>query len=208
MSKQIVIISQDPESIRVLEEALHDQPVEVYLARSPAAGVERLSHASCDLVIASTSALDGSIKGSLERLRAVAANAPIFLLAAPEEQLPHDTDAWFEVLRTPIRREVVRWLVECTLLGRPSRLFKLYLSGRGSHAQACAQRVRGMLDHAMKRAYELEVIDILRSPNRARLDQVRATPTLVRMGPTPRRQIVGIDDAKVARAWDPAEVRW
>jgi circadian clock protein KaiB len=39
--------------------------------------------------------------------------------------------------------------------------------------------------------YEIEVIDVLREPQRALAESIRMTPTLVKLSPNPKRTIVG-----------------
>lgn len=208
MSHQILLVSQDPQIAEAFRDGLGDGLVELGRAACISDACDALRQGPCDLIVISDGLLGESIGAALGQLRSLAPETPIFLAMDPDRQRPHDITTWFEVLPAPLEPRVARWLCDAILYGRPSKLFKLYVSGSGRHAQACAERVRAMLDRSMHGEFELEIVDILREPNRARLDQARATPTLVRMGPRPRRQVVGVDDARVARLWDPAEVHW
>jgi len=208
MSLRIVLIAQDPDILRVFEEVASGQPFELAHYTSVEDGIRAATEPGCSLAFVSLDASADDGTGALAQIRTQEKNLPVYLLAAPDASLPVDSHLWFEVLRTPVRKDALRWILDAVLHHQPSRLFKLYVSGRGPYARACSERVQGMLESAVRGGYELEVIDILREPNRARLDHVRATPTLVRVGPTPRQQVVGVDEARIERVWDPADVRW
>jgi len=48
-----------------------------------------------------------------------------------------------------------------------------------------------LCDADLENSYEIEVIDLLKHPQRARQDQIVAVPTLVRKLPKPIRKIIG-----------------
>ena len=207
MTSRIVLIAADPSTVQTFRDTATEQRVELAVRASVDGGLAEMGRGDCGLVFVSLSACGDDMAGALSTLRARNARVPIYLIAGPEEPLP-EIECWFEVVRTPIRTSVLGWIVDAVLLGRPSRLFKLYVTGRAEYAQLCAARVRRMLETSDHGGFDLEVVDVLREPNRARADHVTATPTLVRVGPKPRQQVVGVDEARIARILDPAEVRW
>jgi circadian clock protein KaiB len=60
--------------------------------------------------------------------------------------------------------------------------FRLYTAGQSLHALCHLHLDAG---------YQIEVVDLLDQPHRAAADQILAIPTLVRLAPAPRRQVVG-----------------
>ena len=69
--------------------------------------------------------------------------------------------------------------------------FRLYVAeGTQNSARAVANLGALCLAHLPNR-HEIEVVDVLRQPDRALADGVLMTPTLVKLAPTPVRQIVG-----------------
>ena len=78
-------------------------------------------------------------------------------------------------------------------------VLRLYVSGHTAATEQILQNLHHLLNTSMQTPYTLKVIDIYKNPEQAELDQVAATPTLVRVWPRPVRRIVGkLDDmAKV-----------
>jgi circadian clock protein KaiB len=74
-------------------------------------------------------------------------------------------------------------------------MLRLYITGMSRRSAEAVATVRRMCDERLGDRYELDVIDLYRSPARAREDQIIATPTLVRHEPEPcKRLIGGLDD--------------
>ena len=68
---------------------------------------------------------------------------------------------------------------------------RLYVAGKTSRAiQAFANLTRICKEH-LDNKYRIEVIDLLKSPQLAKGDQIVAVPTLVRKLPEPVRKIIG-----------------
>jgi len=53
------------------------------------------------------------------------------------------------------------------------------------------QNLRKLCERYLKDRYELEVIDIVKHPEKARSEQVIAVPTLIKQLPPPLRKLVG-----------------
>ena len=68
---------------------------------------------------------------------------------------------------------------------------KLYVAGQTPRSAAAVENLSRLCEEYLAGRYELEVIDLLRNPQRARSDQILAIPTLVRNLPTPIARIIG-----------------
>ena len=69
--------------------------------------------------------------------------------------------------------------------------FRLYVAGDAlNSAQAIANLAALCRAHLAGR-YEIEVVDVFQEPKRALADGILMTPTLVKLGPSPVRRIVG-----------------
>lgn len=69
--------------------------------------------------------------------------------------------------------------------------FRLYVAGDGPNsAQAVANLDAICREHLAER-HEIEVVDVLREPQRALSDLVMLTPLLVKLSPEPIRKITG-----------------
>ncbi len=69
--------------------------------------------------------------------------------------------------------------------------FRLYIAGDTQNsAQARANLAAICRDH-LSGQYEIEIVDVLKEPQRALVDGIFMTPTLVKLGPAPARKIVG-----------------
>lgn len=70
-------------------------------------------------------------------------------------------------------------------------VFRLFVSGHNGRTQQTLQKLHQLLEQVLDRPYTLKLIDVSQHPEQAELDQVTATPTLVRAHPLPVRRIVG-----------------
>jgi circadian clock protein KaiB len=70
-------------------------------------------------------------------------------------------------------------------------LLRLYVAGQTPRSVAAFNNLRKICEEHLDGRYEVEVIDLLKSPQRAAEDQIVAIPTLVRRLPTPLKKIIG-----------------
>ena len=68
---------------------------------------------------------------------------------------------------------------------------RLYVAGQTPRSIAALDNLKRLCDSDPSNRYEIELIDLLRQPHRARQDQIVAVPTLVRKLPRPIRKIIG-----------------
>jgi len=68
---------------------------------------------------------------------------------------------------------------------------KLYVVDRTPRTRRAIAQVRRVFNKIGLLNYDIEVIDVLDQPERARQDQIIATPTLIRTAPLPQRRVLG-----------------
>jgi circadian clock protein KaiB len=67
----------------------------------------------------------------------------------------------------------------------------LYIAGQTPKSLKALANLRRLCDEFLPGRYDLEIIDLLLHPKRARTDQILAVPTLVRSLPTSIARIIG-----------------
>lgn len=73
-------------------------------------------------------------------------------------------------------------------------VLRLYVSGSSSSTERILKTLHQLLEEHLRQPYTLKVIDVRKHPEQAEADQVTATPTLVKVSPTPVRRIAGMVD--------------
>jgi circadian clock protein KaiB len=68
---------------------------------------------------------------------------------------------------------------------------RLYVAGPTPRAVRALENLKRICEEHMAGQYRIEVIDLLRTPQLAKGDQIVAVPTLVRKLPEPVRKIIG-----------------
>jgi circadian clock protein KaiB len=68
---------------------------------------------------------------------------------------------------------------------------RLYVAGQTPRCVKAFANLKKLCEEHMPGEYRIEVIDLLKSPQLARGDQIIAVPTLVRKLPEPVRKIIG-----------------
>lgn len=70
-------------------------------------------------------------------------------------------------------------------------VLRLFVSGHSIATERTLQTLHRLLEESLSHPYTLKIIDVSQHPEQAELDQVSATPTLVKVWPHPVRRIVG-----------------
>jgi circadian clock protein KaiB len=70
-------------------------------------------------------------------------------------------------------------------------LLRLYIAGQTPKSIAAMANLKNLCQSHLEGRYEIEVIDLLKSPKLAAGDQIVAIPTLVRKLPPPIKKIIG-----------------
>ena len=77
-------------------------------------------------------------------------------------------------------------------------LFKLYVSGNTLRSRRAIANLQAFCDRQLKYQSQIEIIDVIKSPEIAELEKILITPTLVRELPLPKEKIIGdLSDTKV-----------
>ena len=69
--------------------------------------------------------------------------------------------------------------------------FRLYVAGQTPRSITALANLRRLCDTHLAGRHRIEVIDLARSPERGRTDQIIALPTLVRTSPPPAKRLIG-----------------
>ncbi len=67
----------------------------------------------------------------------------------------------------------------------------LYVAGQSPKSLRAFVNLKKLCEEYLAGRYEIEVIDLIEDPARARSDDILAIPTLVRQLPAPLRKIIG-----------------
>jgi len=70
-------------------------------------------------------------------------------------------------------------------------VLRLYVAGKTSRSVVALTNLRRICEQYVPDRYAIEVIDLLETPQLAKIDQILAIPTLVRDLPKPIRKIIG-----------------
>jgi len=70
-------------------------------------------------------------------------------------------------------------------------MLKLFVAGMSPRSTAAVATVKAVCEEHLAGRYDLEVVDLYRTPERAADEQVVAAPTLVKSAPHPERRLVG-----------------
>ncbi len=73
----------------------------------------------------------------------------------------------------------------------PTYRLRLYIAGEGPNSVRARSNLLALCQQHMPGRHQVEVIDVLREPQRALADGVFLTPLLVKLAPAPARRIVG-----------------
>jgi circadian clock protein KaiB len=74
---------------------------------------------------------------------------------------------------------------------KDSWMMRLYVAGQSAKSLAAIENLRRICDTHMSGRCTIEVVDLMRNPERAKADQIVAIPTLIRKLPEPARRIIG-----------------
>jgi len=68
---------------------------------------------------------------------------------------------------------------------------RLYIAGQTPKSVTALANLKKLCEEQLAGRYELEVVDLLVYPERAKADQIVAIPTLVRQLPPPLKRMIG-----------------
>lgn len=70
-------------------------------------------------------------------------------------------------------------------------VLRLYVTGTTARSARAIANLRRICEERLQGQYNLEVVDIYQQPEAAKIHQIVAAPTLVKMLPQPLRRIIG-----------------
>lgn len=74
---------------------------------------------------------------------------------------------------------------------QPHYVLRLYVTGTTPASTRAIEKVKSICEQHLQGCYELEVIDIYQMPRLAKDHQIIATPTLIKVIPSPLRRFIG-----------------
>lgn len=80
-----------------------------------------------------------------------------------------------------------------TVRKRPAKLWqlRLYVMDETLKSRTALANLKKLCETHLKGLYRITIIDLLKHPHLAKGDQILATPTVVRLLPTPVRTVIG-----------------
>jgi circadian clock protein KaiB len=72
--------------------------------------------------------------------------------------------------------------------------FRLYVAGDTPNSERAKINLGALCRSRLPGAYKIELVDVLKHPERALTDGIFMTPTLIKVSPSPVRMIVGTLD--------------
>jgi circadian clock protein KaiB len=77
-------------------------------------------------------------------------------------------------------------------MSKPARFtFRLYVAGDAPNSMQAIANLTALCREHLRERHEIEIVDVLREPQRALADGVFLTPMLVKAAPAPMRRIIG-----------------
>jgi circadian clock protein KaiB len=76
-------------------------------------------------------------------------------------------------------------------MARPLYVVRLYIAGNKGRSSGAVENLKKLLDKGMPGQYNLEVVDVSKSPVLAREHDLIALPTIIRTLPAPVQKFVG-----------------
>ena len=80
-------------------------------------------------------------------------------------------------------------------------VLQLYVSGMSQRSMEAIENIKRLCDMHLKDAFELEIIDLYKTPEAASEQQIIFSPSLVKQFPLPKKTLIGnfSDSEKVIR---------
>ena len=69
--------------------------------------------------------------------------------------------------------------------------FRLYVTGETTLSREAEANLRALCKNRLVDDYEIEIVDILESPALAEEEHIVATPTVIRLAPSPPLRVIG-----------------
>ena len=88
------------------------------------------------------------------------------------------------------------------LVSQEKLVLQLYVTGMSPKSMEAIENIKLLCDEHLKDAFELEIIDIYKNPERAVDQHIVFSPSLIKRLPLPRKTLIGTlaDTGKVIKA--------
>jgi circadian clock protein KaiB len=70
-------------------------------------------------------------------------------------------------------------------------VLQLYVSGMSVKSMKAIENIKRLCDEKLKDAFELEIIDLYKSPEMAAEQQIVFSPSLIKSAPLPKKTLIG-----------------
>lgn len=70
-------------------------------------------------------------------------------------------------------------------------ILRLYVAGNAPNSLSAVANARAVCDEHFSAGHELEIVDLLKHPDRALADGIIVTPTLLKLSPLPVQRLIG-----------------
>jgi circadian clock protein KaiB len=77
------------------------------------------------------------------------------------------------------------------MTARAAFKFQLYVAADSENSTRARANLQAICQQYLPGLHEIEVVDVFREPQRALAEDIRMTPTLLKVSPRPARRIVG-----------------
>ena len=74
---------------------------------------------------------------------------------------------------------------------KPLLRLRLYVAGNAPNSVRAIANARAICDEHFASGHEIEIVDLLKHPQRAMADGIIVTPTLLKLGPLPAQRVIG-----------------
>ena len=80
--------------------------------------------------------------------------------------------------------------------------FKLFIAGQTKNSKKAIHNLKRLTREHIREQYDIKIIDILKNPESGYDERIIAIPTLIKIGPQPRRRVVGdLSDTENVILW-------
>ncbi|MFI8993871.1 circadian clock KaiB family protein [Streptomyces sp. NPDC053542] len=69
--------------------------------------------------------------------------------------------------------------------------FRLFIAGQTVRSQEAVANLRLLCDSRLRHQYDLQIVDAIQRPELAEEGRILATPTVIRLSPSPQRRVIG-----------------
>ncbi len=70
-------------------------------------------------------------------------------------------------------------------------ILQLYVSGMSQKSMEAIENIKALCNEHLKDAFELEIIDLYKSPELASDQQIVFSPSLIKLSPLPKKTLIG-----------------